>query len=788
MKRRTLYLAMLWAPVVFLAMGVCTFLDHRIRAMAQNTPSEAVQQGPVAGCRQCHAGFFNHWGGSAHGSSVRPYSKELAQRTLTRHKGTITIGGVHYQAEVGGDTGRVVTKGKWPWETREYPIAYVMGGSGVLFFLTPGERGRLMILPLAFDSRKRAWMATSQSGVAHALVDIDPGASQLPVFSSTCYGCHVSQVSAPYDLKSDSYDAMAREPGILCEACHGPVARHEKTFRNTPVQAGRDLMLTSTRKLPAERVDALCGSCHGLVSPITASFVPGDALFDHYDIATLEHPGFSPDGRNLQETLTYTSWLMSPCARSGRLHCLSCHTLGGSYRFAERATANKACLPCHAAIVGNAAAHTHHSPSGPGGMCVSCHMPKLGAGGRVHTDHSMLPPAPRASMAFRSPNACTACHADRKNAWAEQQLGKWHATDYQDRVIARAQLIDAARRKDWSRLDEILSAVSSRDRDEVHAASLIRLMNGYDNPRKVPALVAALKDRSPLVRSAAAQGLGGVLDPKVTGQLSAAAGDPVRLVRIRSASSLAGAARTTLQPEQAQSLARASGEYLSSLAVRQDDWTSHMGMGAYFLGQGDADNALIAFAAASKMKPGAVQPYVSASIAQAALGRLEKAELALNKALSLEPDNAAALFNMGLLRNDQGRSAEAEQYLRKALERDPNLAGAAYNLSLILSGDRIADAVHWARIAHRIQPIEKHGFLLATLLKKGGDWKEAVVVLEGLISSYPLNAEAYLLLGEIYEKQGRAGNARDLYRRGMALEGMNERDRTRMEVRLDRLR
>jgi hypothetical protein len=145
-------------------------------------------------------------------------------------------------------------------------------------------------------------------------------------------------------------------------------------------------------------------------------------------------------------------------------------------------------------------------------------------------------------------------------------------------------------------------------------------MNGYDNPRKVPALVAALKDRSPLVRSAAAQGLGGVLDPKVTGQLSAAAGDPVRLVRIRSASSLAGAARTTLQPEQAQSLARASGEYLSSLAVRQDDWTSHMGMGAYFLGQGDADNALIAFAAASKMKPGAVQPYVSASIAQAALG------------------------------------------------------------------------------------------------------------------------------------------------------------------------
>jgi tetratricopeptide (TPR) repeat protein len=698
------------------------------------------------------------------------------------------MGGIRYQADVGGGTGRILAKGQWPWETREYPVEYDMGGSRVLFFLTPGERGRLMILPLAFDSQKKAWIATSQSGVAHALVDADPGSSLFPVFSSTCYGCHVSQLSAPYDLKSDSYAAMPGGSGIMCEACHGPVARHENSFRSAPGQAGRDLMLTSTRKLPAERVDAMCGSCHGVVSPVTASFVPGEPLFDHYDLAMLEHPGFSPDGRNLGDTLTYTSWLMSPCARSGRLHCLTCHTLSGSYRFAQRERANNACLPCHAAIVGNAAGHTHHSPSGAGGMCISCHMPKMGADGRRQTDHSMLPPAPRASITFRSPNACTICHMDRNNAWAEQQLGKWHATDYQARVIARAQLIDSARKRDWSRLDEMLSAIVSGDRDEVYAASLIRLMNGYDNRRKVPALLAALKDRSPLVRSAAAQGLGGSLDKGVIGQLTAAAGDPVRLVRIRSASSLAGAERNTLQPEQAQTLARASGEYLSSLAVRQDDWTSHMGMGAYFLGQGDADNALIAFAAASKMNPQAVQPYVSASIAQAALGRLEKAELALNKALSLEPDNAAALYNMGLLRNDQGRSGEAEQYLRKALDRDPNLAGAAYNLSLILSKDRITDAVHWARIAYRIQPIEKHCFLLATLMKKGGDWKEAVEVLEGLIVSYPLNGEAYLLLGEIYEKQGRVGNARALYRRGMALEEMNERDRTRMEVRLDKLR
>ena len=69
------------------------------------------------------------------------------------------------------------------------------------------------------------------------------------------------------------------------------------------------------------------------MSPITASFAPGDRFFDHFDIAALEDPDFYPDGRDLGENYTYTSWLMSPCAKSGKLDCVHCHTSSGRYRF-----------------------------------------------------------------------------------------------------------------------------------------------------------------------------------------------------------------------------------------------------------------------------------------------------------------------------------------------------------------------------------------------------------------------------------------------------------------------
>jgi hypothetical protein len=87
-----------------------------------------------------------------------------------------------------------------------------------------------------------------------------------------------------------------------------------------------------------------------------------DRFFDHLDLVTLENPDYCADGRDLGENYTYTTWLMSPCFKAGRLDCLKCHTSSGRYRFKDEARANEACLPCHAGRVKDAAAHIHHPP------------------------------------------------------------------------------------------------------------------------------------------------------------------------------------------------------------------------------------------------------------------------------------------------------------------------------------------------------------------------------------------------------------------------------------------
>ena len=340
------------------------------------------------------------------------------------------------------------------------------------------EKGRLQTLPLAYDVQEKQWLDTAQSGMRHF-----PG--EQPVhwkdpaytFNTSCYGCHVSQLATNYDLKSDSYHTTWSEPGINCETCHGPAAEHIKIARAAPKnQPLAALGLISIKSLSTEERNSLCASCHAKGSSLTASFAPRNRFFDHFDLVTLENADYYPDGRDLGENYTYTSWRMSPCVKAGKLDCMHCHTSSGRYRFAEEGKANDACLPCHEKRVKEAAAHSRHDAGTAGSRCVSCHMPMTDFARMKRSDHSMLPPTPAATRRFKSPNACNNCHTDKDAAWADKLVREWETSDYQAPVLARAELLDAARKGDWNNLPAMLDYLQSKNHDEIFAASLIRLL------------------------------------------------------------------------------------------------------------------------------------------------------------------------------------------------------------------------------------------------------------------------------------------------------------------------
>jgi len=768
--------------------------DGTASAVILTMPTQSGGFSGSGSCRQCHEKFYKLWAPSHHGLAMQPYTAEFASAKLTSQITDIKIGRYQYRAEIGADKGWVREIG--PGGKKTYQIVHVLGGKNVYYFLTPYERGRLQTLPVAYDVNKKQWFDTAASGVRHF-----PGTNlDEPVhwtdpfytFNTSCHSCHVSQLSTNYDLKTDTYNTTWAEPGINCETCHGPADEHVKVYQQA-IATGIEpdgLKLISTKTFSVEQNNSMCNSCHAKMGPISASFQPGEKFFDHFNLITLEHPDFYPDGRDLGENYTMTSWRMSPCFKSGKLDCIHCHTSSGRYRYADSAKANHACMPCHKKRVDNAEAHTHHPADTEAGRCIACHMPMTKFAHMNRSDHSMRPPAPAATMTFKSPNACNLCHIDEDASWADKYVRDWHTSDYQKKILDQAQLIDEARNQNWKNLDEILQYIAGKDRDEVVAASLIRSLRSCDSEQKWPGIIKALKDDpSPLVRASAAEALDSYITGESLRELLKAAQDEYRLVRVRAAASLATVQPERLKDEYQNTLKKATAEYLEGLQARPDDYINHYNLGNFYLARRDADQAILSFEMAIKLRPDHLASYVNTAFAFNAEGKNDQAEASFRKALELEPNSLVVYINLGMLLGEQSRLDEAEGAFRMALKVDPNSAVAAYNLGVILAPQQPAEAVKWCGRAYQLQPDEpKYGYTYAFYLHQNENTAEAIDVLKDMVRWQVPYSDAYALLAAIYQKRGEFEKALEVYQAASRNKQLPERERKGFETMIKRLR
>lgn len=748
-----------------------------------------------ASCRECHSKEHALWSTSHHAGTARPFTVGWARDTLAAQTEPLAVGEIGYRVVVGDDGGRIVESG--PRGERSFPIAMVLGGRDVVYPLVSLERGRLQTAPVAFDVARREWLDMAAAGLRHLAGERDAPYrwTDWPfVFPAQCADCHMTGYSAGYNLEADSYTSQWAEAGVACESCHGPCGEHVRLFRpaahggDTPSTPALSIVAVS-RGATARRASEACAPCHAKRIPISAGFEPGDDFFDHYDLVAFENPDFHPDGRDLGENYTYTGWLLSPCAQSGQLDCLHCHTSSGRYRF-DGGNANQACMPCHADKTTDPSAHSHHSADGPGSLCVSCHMPKTLFARMRRSDHSMRPPTPAATIEFGSPNACALCHADRDARWADERVREWHQRDYQKPVLERTRLIAAAREGRWNFLPAMLNLLARSERDEVTAVSLVRLLEGCDDERKRPVLIRlAAEDPSPLVRAAAVTGLkalavspadpSSAMDAALRAMVKATR-DPRRLVRVRAAAALAAVPVAALAPADRESLAKAVDEFTTGLRARPDDASAHYALGNFHLDRGEYESAAECFENALHLRDDFAEALIHSSLALHALGRAAEAKAALERACRLAPRNEAAQMNRGMLLGELGETEAAEAAFRSALEANPRSARGAFNLALCLSEDRPDEALSWLREAVELAPAEpRYAYALAFHLQRRGYIKEAIVVLRSVVDAARPHADAHRLLGSLYEKQGNSGAAREVYRLATNHKGLPDSERLR---------
>lgn len=738
-------------------------------------------------CRECHASFHKLWADSFHGLALQPFTPALGAR-LSPQTSPISAGKFSFQI----DLQRGVLSETGPEGRTDYSIRQAAGGKNVYYFMTLLERGWLQVLPVAYDVRRKEWYDTTASAVRHFTGRQDHALywKERPLtFNTSCYNCHVSQLSKNYDPATDSYKTTWAEPGINCETCHGPAGQHVHWFKKESSEKTppANFNMVLPRKLTVDRRNDLCAPCHAKMSPVTDSFAPGERFFDHFDLVGFENPDFYPDGRDLGENYTETQWRTSPCAASGSLDCVHCHTSSGRYRFSETANANDACLPCHNQQVANASAHSRHKPGSPGNRCVSCHMPATEFARMRRTDHSMRPPTPAATLAFQSPNACNGCHTNSAR-WADATVRIWHEKDYQKPVLERAALLDAARKGDWRRLPDILAWLSQPAPQEIWAASMVRLLPAASAADQEPVLLKLVNHPSPLVRAAIAEPLGRSLNAPRIAALLKLAGDDYRLVRVRAAQALASVSADSLTPSQQASLRVATAELEQSFHALPDAMVSHFNRANFLVAKGAMAEAITEFESASRLDPSALPPIVNAAFAHNALGQNDQAERCLRRAVALDPTNAPVRMNLGMLLGEMQKPDEAKKAFQAAFAADPACAQAAYNLGILHGREEPEKAIEWAARAAGLRPDEpKYAFTLAFFQNDAGKTNDAIRTLLDALKSEPAFPDSYALLGKIYESQNRLADAVSVYRRASRNTSLDESARGQFAARIDLL-
>jgi tetratricopeptide (TPR) repeat protein len=362
----------------------------------------------------------------------------------------------------------------------------------------------------------------------------------------------------------------------------------------------------------------------------------------------------------------------------------------------------------------------------------------------------------------------------KDGAWAQCQVVNWNKATRQALYLRMAEWIDQARRRDWRNLDRILAYLETNGRDEVVAVSFIRLLKGCPSSSKWRVLAKILEhDQSPLVRAAAAEHLGGLLNETTLPLLLRATKDDYRLVRVRAAASLASidlrkfdiivdGQPLVLNPR--QTVEAAINELMAGLSVRADMPASQFNRANILAAQGRTSEAIDGYKMAIRLQPDFIPAYVNMAFAFNGRGDSIEAEKCLNEALKWNPNSALILTDLGLLCAESGQTDKAESSFRRAWAIDATSSVVAYNLGVLLADRRPLEALTFAERAYALSPSEeRYVYAYAFQLKKLKHTDRSIAILRELVDRGPARPDSYALLGQIFEEAHRSADAAAVY-------------------------
>lgn len=224
--------------------------------------------------------------------------------------------------------------------------------------------------------------------------------------------------------------------------------------------------------------------------------------------------------------------------------------------------------------------------------------------------------------------------------------------------------------------------------------------------------------------------------------------------------------------------------YRKAIGLRPDYAESHYFLANALRETSSLGEAVNSYRQAIRLQPDFVEALGNLGAALTMLGDTQAAASVLNKAIMLRPNSPQVLCNQGHILQSDGRLTEALEKYQRALELSPDSLDAIGNVANLLEKtNRLEES---RALVERVLPRapDNPALLIAAakLARRARRFDAAIEFLERAIKqnlSMEVASEVYLHLGQMYDRQGDAGQAYTHLLEGnrlsaMVAEGMNK--------------
>jgi tetratricopeptide (TPR) repeat protein len=714
-----------WKKAGFIAtlILVLAFPVYLVRHAIERDRS-AQQEGPVfvgrQTCIECHKKEDDLWLGSHHDLAMDSATDKTVLGDFSdcefRHKGL-----THRMFR---KEGRFYIHTQGPGgEFGDFQVTHTFGYTPLQQYLVPFEGGRLQCLPIAWDTERKRWFHLGDTVYKGQNIDPDNWlywTNQSQNWNGMCADCHTTNLRKNYDPNTGTYHTTWSEIDVSCEACHGPASGHlewaslPEDSRPMDVNTG---LIVKTRDLTSQELMNVCARCHSRRSILGDYENNNEDLLNYMIPQLITEPYYHVDGQIREEDYEYASFTQSKMFEKN-IKCSDCHDVHSVKTLKDD---NQLCLRCHRPDIYNTPDHHLHKMGesqtprlinrykpeyreGTGAQCVNCHMVgQFYMGNDYRRDHSFRIPRPDLTLRLGSPNACTDCHTDKSDAWAQGYIEKWYGTKKRPHY---GETFTDAGHADLKSIPALILYAENELFPLMIRATAVQLLGNYNDSLSTRAIEKALGDPASLIRHTAVMSYHPSDASVYEKHLLPLLNDPVMGIRAEAAIRLSQVPESMLGDPAKRAMKAAMEEYRKLNLYVADFAGGRFNLGVMYANAGNLDLAAKAYEEALKIdglfnmakvnlatvynqqkkneeaekllrevlaeNPEIVEINYSFALLLAEMGKNEESRKYFMKAMELIPDNARIVYNLALLENSLGNYGEAEKYLLRALNKEPD--------------------------------------------------------------------------------------------------------------------